>query len=79
MTPLWWFFSVADLDSFHQISFFIQKITLIKPTDSPILLVGNKCDCSKEDRKVSVATGQSQALSNGVLYIESSAKLGKKM
>lgn len=42
-------FSVDSLDSFDQLNDYIKQIQLVKPSNPPILLVGNKCDCTQED------------------------------
>lgn len=41
-----------------------------------MILVGNKSDLGESQRQVSTAEGAEKAMENGILFIETSAKLG---
>lgn len=66
-------FALDDMYSFEQVTHFINKIRLIKE-DPPILLVGNKCDKSRNEWKVDSTVAKACAESYDISYIETSSK-----
>lgn len=67
-------FAVDNLDSFEKASYFITKIRVVKPNNSPIILVGNKSDCGRQKRQVDRILGRCRANFYSIPYIETSAK-----
>lgn len=70
-------YSVTDRESFLSIK---QWMTDLKEhTNAVIVLVSNKNDCTKEERKVSSREGQNLANLFDVKYFEASAKTGENI
>ena len=68
-------YSIADRSSFEEILVFKEKIHRAKDMDKvPMVLVGNKCDLSDEDRQVSTEEGKTLAATMGCPFMEASAK-----
>lgn len=68
-------FALDNLDSFTRALSLIDKIKLIKNSNPPIILVGNKLD-KKDDTVIDTAVCQQKAKQYSVPYIETSAKCG---
>lgn len=70
-------YSIASLQSFHDIRIMKEHIMRVKRTDQvPVVLVGNKSDLDRQ-REVSFAEGQALAKTWGCPFIEASAKNSK--
>eukprot|EP01089_Gocevia_fonbrunei_P014144 TRINITY_DN3808_c0_g1_i2.p1 TRINITY_DN3808_c0_g1~~TRINITY_DN3808_c0_g1_i2.p1 ORF type:complete len:131 (-),score=24.14 TRINITY_DN3808_c0_g1_i2:26-418(-) len=66
-------YSVTSRVSFEDIDAFVNTLLRVKDVDkTPLVLVGNKCDCA--DREVSREEGERFAKSLGAKFLESSAK-----
>ncbi|KAI0636230.1 ras protein [Trametes polyzona] len=67
-------YSIADRNSFDEISTFYQQILRVKDQDSfPAIVVGNKCDLEYE-RQVGMNEGRALAHHIGCTFVETSAK-----
>lgn len=66
---------VADANSFHQTSKWIDDVRTERGSDVIIMLVGNKTDLS-DKRQVSTEDGDRKARELNVMFIETSAKAG---
>mmetsp|Transcript_36361 Transcript_36361/g.46867 ORF Transcript_36361/g.46867 Transcript_36361/m.46867 type:complete len:185 (+) Transcript_36361:105-659(+) len=69
-------FSITDKQSFLDADGWRKQILELGEEGTMILLVGNKCDVSESDRKVSTEEAKEYAQQNDMLYIETSAKTG---
>lgn len=67
--------SLADANSFHQTSKWIDDVRTERGSDVIIMLVGNKTDLS-DKRQVSTEEGERKAKELNVMFIETSAKAG---
>merc|ERR1711865_343911 len=68
-------YSIASRNSFDEISVFKEKILRAKDMDQvPMVLVGNKCDLSAEERQVEEQEGKALAEEWGCPFMEVSAK-----
>jgi len=54
-------YDISDLDSFEAVDNWIKSIREIGKEKLPIVLVGNKCDLSDDERKISLKEGQDKA------------------
>lgn len=69
-------YSVADRNSFDDVSKMFKQICRVKESeDYPMLIVGNKIDLENQ-RNVSTEEGRNLANSLGLQFVEASAKLG---
>lgn len=67
-------YSVTDQKSFLNIQNWIKQIQANAQTNICKILVGNKCDCKPEERKVSYQEGKKLAEEFGLEFFEVSAK-----
>ncbi|MCQ2821012.1 MAG: GTP-binding protein [archaeon] len=67
-------YSVTDQKSFLNIQNWIKQIQANAQNNICKILVGNKCDCKPEERKVSFQEGQKLAEEFGLEFFEVSAK-----
>jgi small GTP-binding protein len=65
-------YDVTRRDSFEKVTDWITEVRRFVPT-VPLILVGNKCD--REDRQVSTEDGHQLAESQGLIFLETSAKM----
>lgn len=71
-------FSITDRASFDNCEDYIKNIRAYGSEETPIVLVGNKCD-RKAERKVTKEEAQKFADGNGIQYIETSAKTSENV
>ena len=68
-------YSIADRDSFTNLSHWLKEIDLYSTNEAAIkLLIGNKSDVGEGERRVSKDEGRAFARERGMLFIEASAK-----
>ena len=71
-------YDIACATSFTSIEFWINELKYKVENENMILcLVGNKCDVSAEERKISKIQGENFAKENNMLFFETSAKTGE--
>uniref|UniRef100_A0A1Y1K588 Uncharacterized protein n=1 Tax=Photinus pyralis TaxID=7054 RepID=A0A1Y1K588_PHOPY len=68
-------YDITNVNSFYQTAKWIGNVRTERGGDVIIVLVGNKTDLAA-DRQVSVEEGERMANEMGVMFIETSAKLG---
>ena len=70
-------YDITSESSFSGISFWIEELKYKVENENMILcLVGNKCDVSDDERKISKNQGKKYAEENNLLFYETSAKNG---
>ena len=70
-------YDITNESSFNSIEFWIQELKYKVENENMILcLVGNKCDVSQEERKISTIKGKNFAQENNMIFYETSAKTG---
>ena len=70
-------YDITNESSFSSIDFWIQELKFKVENENMILcLVGNKCDVSDNERKVSNIKGKNFAEENKMIFYETSAKTG---
>ena len=69
-------YDISDLDSFEAVDNWIKSIREIGKEKLPIVLVGNKCDLSDDERKISLKEGQDKANEFQIPFYETSCKDG---
>ena len=69
-------YDISDLDSFKAVDNWIKSIREIGKEKLPIVLVGNKCDLSDDERKISLKEGQDKANEFQIPFYETSCKDG---
>ena len=69
-------YDISDLDSFEAVDNWIKSIREIGKEKLPIILVGNKCDLSDDERKISLKEGQDKANEFQIPFYETSCKDG---
>ena len=71
-------YDITNESSFNSIDFWIQELKYKVENENMILcLVGNKCDVSNDERRVSTAQGKKFAQDNNMIFYETSAKTGE--
>ena len=71
-------YDIKSESSFTSIEFWIQELKYKVENENMILcLVGNKCDVSQDERKVSANKGKTFAQENNMIFYETSAKTGE--
>jgi small GTP-binding protein len=65
-------YDVTRQDSFDKVTDWITEVRRFVPT-VPLIVVGNKCD--RDDRQVSTEAGQALASNQGLIFLETSAKM----
>jgi Ras-related protein Rab-5C len=71
-------YDIKSESSFTSIEFWIQELKYKVENENMILcLVGNKCDVSQDERKVSANKGKIFAQENNMIFYETSAKTGE--
>ena len=68
-------FSLTNANSFYNVENWLTEITTNDPTETQILIVGNKCE-DKDDRAITYEEAVRFAESHGCKYIETSCKSG---
>jgi GTPase KRas protein len=67
-------YSIEEVDSFEQIKFKYERIQQLKNKEKvSIVIVGNKCDLSDEERKVQKTEAENFAKEHGLEFTEASA------
>ena len=69
-------YDISDLDSFEAVDNWIKSIREIGKEKLSIVLVGNKCDLSDDERKISLKEGQDKANEFQIPFYETSCKDG---
>ena len=70
-------YDITNESSFSSIDFWINELKYKVENENMILcLVGNKCDVSANEKKISTAKGKTFAQENNMLFFETSAKNG---
>ena len=69
-------YDISDLDSFKAVDNWIKSIRETGKEKLPIVLVGNKCDLSDDERKISLKEGQDKANEFQIPFYETSCKDG---
>ena len=71
-------YDINNEASFTSIEFWIQELKYKVENENMILcLVGNKCDVSNDERRISTAQGKKFAQDNNMIFYETSAKTGE--
>ena len=71
-------YDITSESSFTSIDFWIKELKYKVENENMILcLVGNKCDVSQDDRKISTVKGKNFAQENNMIFYETSAKTGE--
>jgi len=71
-------YDITNESSFNSIDFWIQELKYKVENENMILcLVGNKCDVSNDERRISTAQGKKFAQENNMIFYETSAKTGE--
>ena len=71
-------YDIKSESSFASIEFWIQELKYKVENENMILcLVGNKCDVSQDERKISTNKGKNFAQENNMIFYETSAKTGE--
>ena len=71
-------YDITNESSFTSIDFWIKELKYKVENENMILcLVGNKCDVSQDDRKISTVRGKNYAEENNMIFYETSAKTGE--
>ena len=65
-------YDITNHESFNKVSEWIEEVRGFVP-NSPLLLVGNKCDL-EEKRQVTYEEGEEFAKKNNIMFLETSAK-----
>ena len=71
-------YDITDRDSFENLNSWLIEIEKNSNKNVFKILIGNKCDL-EERRKITYQEGKDFADSNGMKFIETSAKIGKKV
>ena len=71
-------YDITNRQSFDDINFWLNEIKEKANKNTVLLLVGNKCDL-EDKRKVSFQEGKDFAESNGMKFMETSAKTASKV
>ena len=67
-------YSIDDLDSFNSLKKRYERICQIKNNENfSVVVVGNKCDLSENERKVNTSDVENYCKSIGVEFMETSA------
>lgn len=69
-------YSIKSVISFHDTEKYYNKCKLIHGDSLKVVLIGNMCDVSDDERVVSKDQGEELALKWGVPFLETSAKEG---
>jgi len=69
-------YDIANRQSFLNTSKWLDDVRTERGEDVVIILVGNKTDLGDKYRQVSTKEGEEKAMENGILFIETSAKVG---
>lgn len=72
-------YDCTDEQTFNNIRNWIKQIETHAAKDVAKVLVGNKCDCSKESKVISTEKGQQLADEYGLKFFETSAKTGENI
>ena len=68
-------YDITNESSFSSIEFWINELKYKVENENMILcLVGNKCDVSNDERRISTAQGKKFAQENNMIFYETSAK-----
>lgn len=67
-------YSVTDRKSFSNIENWLKQINQRNVDDVSKVIVGNKVDCSEEERQVTKKEGEELASKYGIKHFETSAK-----
>ena len=71
-------YDITNESSFASIEFWINELKYKVENDNMLLcLVGNKCDVSSNERKITTAKGKNFANENNMIFYETSAKTGE--
>ena len=71
-------YDITNESSFASIEFWINELKYKVENDNMLLcLVGNKCDVSSNERKITTAKGKNFANENNMIFFETSAKTGE--
>ena len=71
-------YDITNESSFTSIDFWIKELKYKVENENMILcLVGNKCDVSSDDRKITTFKGKKFAEENDMIFYETSAKTGE--
>ena len=71
-------YDITNEQSFSSIDFWIKELKYKVENENMILcLVGNKCDVSANEKKISTAKGKTFAQENNMIFYETSAKTGE--
>ena len=71
-------YDITNESSFNSIDFWIKELKYKVENENMILcLVGNKCDVSQDDRKITTVRGKNFAEENNMIFYETSAKTGE--
>ena len=69
-------YDIGNINSFKSLNDWMETIREIGIEKLPVILVGNKCDISDEERKVSIKEGQGKADEFKIPFFETSCKDG---
>ena len=69
-------YDISNYDSFKATNGWMESIKDNGKKDLPIILVGNKCDLSDEERQVSLKEGEDKANEFQITFFETSCKNG---
>jgi len=69
-------YDIGNIKSFKSLNDWLETIREIGIEKLPVILVGNKCDISDEERKVSIKEGQGKADEFKIPFFETSCKDG---
>ena len=69
-------YDISNYDSFKATNGWMESIKDNGKKDLPIILVGNKCDLSDEERQVSLKEGEDKANEFQIPFFETSCKNG---
>jgi Ras-related protein Rab-8A len=68
-------YDVTDESSFGAVENWMRQIEANANSNVNVFLIGNKCDCTAAERKVSTADGEAMAKKFGIKFFETSAKM----
>ncbi|KAK3669574.1 GTPase Ryh1 [Recurvomyces mirabilis] len=69
-------YDITSQKSFAQTRKWVEDVRAERGSDVIIVLVGNKTDLGAEKREVTVAQGEQEAKERGLMFVETSAKVG---
>ncbi|KAK4574875.1 GTPase Ryh1 [Recurvomyces mirabilis] len=69
-------YDITSQKSFAQTRKWVEDVRAERGNDVIIVLVGNKTDLGAEKREVTVAQGEQEAKERGLMFVETSAKVG---